>query len=116
MIPILYANVIDDPVHLARFEEIYQRYYKQMYYTANKVLQDSYEAEDALQDAFIGGSAAYWFYDDSASGAPGKIMAQQLDTTALFLADEQQPDIQAAGNPDAGVPLDLHLAHSLTTL
>lgn len=47
-----------------------------------------------LQDAFIGGSAAYWFYDDSASGAPGKIMAQQLDTTALFLADEQQPDIQ----------------------
>ena len=54
MIPILYANVIDDPVHLARFEEIYQRYYKQMYYTANKVLQDSYEAEDALQDAFLG--------------------------------------------------------------
>ena len=54
MIPIIYADIIDDPVHLARFEEIYVTYYKQMHYTANKILNDPYEAEDALQDAFIG--------------------------------------------------------------
>lgn len=54
MIPIIYVNIIDDPKHLARFEEIYEEYYRQMFYTANKVLNDAYEAEDAVQDAFIG--------------------------------------------------------------
>lgn len=54
MIPLIYINIIDDPVHLARFEEIYETYHKKMFYTANKILKDGYEAEDALQDAFIG--------------------------------------------------------------
>ena len=54
MIPIIYVNIIDDPKHLPRFEEIYEEYYKQMFYTANRVLNDAYEAEDAVQDAFIG--------------------------------------------------------------
>jgi len=54
MVPIIYVNIIDDPAHLARFEEIYETYYKKMFYTANKILKDGYEAEDALQDAFIG--------------------------------------------------------------
>lgn len=54
MIPVIYANIIDDPVHLARFEKIYHKYYKQMFFTANQILNDPYEAEDALQDAFIG--------------------------------------------------------------
>ena len=54
MIPIIYADIIDDPIHLARFEHIYEKYYKQMFFTANRILNDDYEAEDALQDAFIG--------------------------------------------------------------
>lgn len=54
MIPIIYADIIDDPVHLARFEEIYREHYKKMFFTANQILRDKYEAEDALQDAFIG--------------------------------------------------------------
>ena len=54
MIPMIYANIIDDPSHLERFETIYHKYYKKMFYTANQILKDPYEAEDALQDAFIG--------------------------------------------------------------
>lgn len=54
MIPILYASMIDDPSHLIKFEEIYEEYYKQMFYVANRILNDAYEAEDAVQDAFIG--------------------------------------------------------------
>ena len=54
MLPIIYVNIIDDPKQIPRFEEIYETYYKKMFYTANKILKDDYEAEDALQDAFIG--------------------------------------------------------------
>lgn len=54
MIPVIYVNIIDDPSHLPRFEKIYHKYYKKMFYTANQILNDPYEAEDALQDAFIG--------------------------------------------------------------
>lgn len=48
---------------------------------------------EILQDAFIGGNAAYWFYDD-ANVAEGRILVETLDTTNVLLGDEQQPDIQ----------------------
>lgn len=48
---------------------------------------------EILQDAFISGNSAYWFYDDAAS-AEGKIMVETLDTTNILLGDEQQQDIQ----------------------
>ena len=54
MIPMIYADLIDDAGHLARFEEIYEEYYRQMFHQANQILHDAYEAEDAVQDAFIG--------------------------------------------------------------
>ncbi len=48
---------------------------------------------EILQDAFIGGNSAYWFYDD-ATAPEGRIMVETLDTTNLLLGDEQQADIQ----------------------
>lgn len=54
MIPMIYADLIDDAGNLARFEEIYEEYRQQMFYKAKQILQDTYEAEDAVQDAFIG--------------------------------------------------------------
>ncbi|WAC02869.1 RNA polymerase sigma factor [Lacinutrix neustonica] len=33
--------------------EIYNRYYKAMYNTALRIVKDSYEAEDVMQDAFL---------------------------------------------------------------
>ena len=54
MIPILYADLIDGAANRLRFEEIYETYCRQMFYKANSILQDAYEAEDAVHDAFIG--------------------------------------------------------------
>lgn len=54
MIPILYADLIDDEANLIRFEELYTEYRQRMFFRANQILKDTYEAEDALQDAFIG--------------------------------------------------------------
>lgn len=54
MVPIIYADLIDDAGNLARFEEIYEEYYQQMFFKAKQVLKDEYEAEDAVHDAFIG--------------------------------------------------------------
>ncbi len=53
MIPIIYADLIDDVGNRLLFEEIYEKYYQQMFFVASKILHDDYEAEDALQDAFI---------------------------------------------------------------
>ena len=54
MIPIIYADIIDDAEDLALFEEIYEEYYRQMFFKANKILNDTHESEDAVHDAFIG--------------------------------------------------------------
>lgn len=53
MLPIIYADLIDDPQHLLKFEEIYEEYRQQMFFVANRILHDEYEAEDAVHDAFI---------------------------------------------------------------
>ena len=50
---LLYADIIDDPVHLLRFEEIYESHRKQMMRTANAILMDEHEAEDAVQELFV---------------------------------------------------------------
>ena len=54
MIPMIYADLIDDAGSLIRFEKIYEEYRQQMFFKAEQILQDAYEAEDAVQDASIG--------------------------------------------------------------
>lgn len=51
MLPFLL--VIDDEVKREKLKEIYLNYRKLGYWTANKILKDSYEAEDVVQDAII---------------------------------------------------------------
>ena len=41
----LYAAVIDDEEDMLRFERIYYGYRKQMFYVANVILSDEYDAE-----------------------------------------------------------------------
>ncbi len=48
---------------------------------------------EILQDAYIAGNSAYWFYDDRTS-EKGRILCEILDTTNIMLADEAQQDIQ----------------------
>ena len=54
MIPMIYADLIDDAGNRLRFEEIYETYCRQMFFKANSILHDAQEAEDAVHDAFIG--------------------------------------------------------------
>ena len=48
---------------------------------------------EILQDAFVSGTSAYWFYDDETADE-GRIIVEMLDTTNIILGDEHQPDIQ----------------------
>ncbi|MGN0468450.1 MAG: RNA polymerase sigma factor [Acutalibacteraceae bacterium] len=50
----IYLTLIDDESDKIKFQEIYDEYKKQMWYTANEVLHDSFLAEDAVHDAFLG--------------------------------------------------------------
>ena len=50
----IYASVIDDAAELRRFEKIFYMYRYQMFFVANKILNDEHEAEDAVQNAFMG--------------------------------------------------------------
>ena len=54
MLPMIYADIIDDPKNLLRFEELYLAHRKEMLTAAYRVLQDYHEAEDAVQDALLG--------------------------------------------------------------
>ena len=50
----LYLAMIDSEEHKITFERIYQKYGWQMYYAANDILEDSFAAEDAVQEALMG--------------------------------------------------------------
>lgn len=51
---LLCAALIDDPDDELKFEDIYCTYGKQMLFEAQRILNDRYDAEDAVQNAFIG--------------------------------------------------------------
>lgn len=51
---LFYTLLIEEDDDKARFEKIYTLYRKKMWYAANSVLSDSYLAEDAVHNAFIG--------------------------------------------------------------
>ena len=49
-----YLTLIDSEEEKSKFEIIYELYSKRMWYTANQILNDSFEAEDAVHNALIG--------------------------------------------------------------
>lgn len=50
---LLYLAMMDDPEERSLFEEIYIKYRYLIYHIANKILQDSDAAEDAVHNTFI---------------------------------------------------------------
>ena len=65
---LIYLYLIDTPEEKEKFETIYYLYRLKMYYVANKILHDKYEAEDAVQSAFISIARNISKIDDAASG------------------------------------------------
>jgi len=45
--------MINNPADENKFTLLYEEYKEKMFYTANKILKDSYSAEDAVQEAFL---------------------------------------------------------------
>ena len=50
----LYAALIEEGQAQVTLDTIFRNYHKQMLYVAFQILGDTHEAEDAVQDAFIG--------------------------------------------------------------
>jgi len=50
---LLYLALIDNPDHHSKFEEIYYTHKDRLLITAFSILNDHYEAEDAVHNAFI---------------------------------------------------------------
>lgn len=50
---ILYLSMIDTPKEQVKFELLYWEYKDLMFYTANRILNHSQDAEDAVQQAFL---------------------------------------------------------------
>lgn len=50
----VYLNMITDQPDKLRFEHLYRSYHKQMLIVASRILRDSNDAEDAVQDALLG--------------------------------------------------------------
>ena len=50
---IIYLQTIDDPRDQSKFEQLYIKYKDLMHYTADRVLRNKQDAEDAVHDAFL---------------------------------------------------------------
>lgn len=50
---VIYLQMIDDPWDRSKFEQLYTRYKDLMHYTANRVLRNEQDAEDAVHNAFL---------------------------------------------------------------
>ena len=49
----LYLQMLDTPEEKVRFEEVYLTYRGLMYHTANRILHNRQDAEDAVHNAFL---------------------------------------------------------------
>lgn len=50
---VIYLQMIDDPRDRSKFEQLYTKYKDLMYYTANRILRNEQDAEDAVHNAFL---------------------------------------------------------------
>lgn len=50
---LMYLTIIDSKEGQQKFEFIYNRYKKLMFYIANKILGDTRDSEDTVHDAFL---------------------------------------------------------------
>ena len=50
---IIYLQTIDDPEDSAKFEQLYEHYRSYMLKIANKILENEFDAEDAVHNAFV---------------------------------------------------------------
>ena len=48
-----HLSIIDTEEDKTKFEVIYEKYHKLMFYVANQILKDNYLAEDAVHDSFV---------------------------------------------------------------
>lgn len=49
----IYLQMIEDPQDRSKFEQLYLHYKGLMHYTANKILRNDQDAEDAVHEAFV---------------------------------------------------------------
>lgn len=50
---IIYLSMLDTPQERSKFDRIYLKYKDLMFYVANQVLHNTYDAEDAVHEAFL---------------------------------------------------------------
>ena len=50
---LIYLQMIDEPQDRHKFIKVYKTYVKLMFYVANRILHNTHDAEDAVQQAFI---------------------------------------------------------------
>lgn len=50
---IIYLSTIDTPDERSKFEQVYIKYKDLMFYVANRILHNTYDAEDAVHQAFL---------------------------------------------------------------
>ena len=50
---LIYMTLIDSEEEQSKFEQIYQKYKGLLFYVANEILNNEYDAEDAVHQAFI---------------------------------------------------------------
>ena len=73
---LIYLQAIDDPQDRTRFEAMYSAYRGLMFHVANRVLQNTQDAEDVLHDCYLQIYSAAAKYQ-----ASGKPMAWILTIT-----------------------------------
>lgn len=81
-----YLTLIDTEQDKSKFEIIYNLYSKRMWYAANKILNDSFEAEDAVHNALIGIAKNITHIDEPDSNATLAYVITAAKNAALNIA------------------------------
>lgn len=84
-----YLTLIDTEQDKSKFEIIYNLYSKRMWYTANKILNDSFEAEDAVHNALIGIAKNITHIDEPDSNTTLAYVITAAKNAALNLATRE---------------------------
>lgn len=90
---LFYTALIDTNESKGKFELLYDLYKKRMWYTANQILHDPYQAEDAVHNAFIGIARNISHIDEVDSKATLAYVIVAAKHAALNLAKKNHNNI-----------------------
>lgn len=104
---LVYLQAVDTPEERQTFERLYQKYQGLMYYVANRILNNSHEAEEVVHDAFLAVLENFSAISEVESPKTKSFLVTVVENKAINLYNRKKRHPQEDIPPTMADPADM---------